>query len=925
MYNSFIFCNMCLSFLKSFFAKRRQRAAECDLFCQRYIDKFKKTSNNFSPLERNKEALSKWLKANDSLHKDSSLLSFDSYRWSRFYKELLLQKAKFEALWLQISDRLAIIDQNAFCSTFKTRIDAAFIALNFIFSDKKNFIRQNLVDRWAKDNKPLIQELSRLTDSQISHCDFYQKFKASKNDFLSEAGSLEWRIKAHNDGVLESRIDDVKKAFGLDNQQAECIVKEAHSQLILVGAGTGKTTTIVGKVKYLLKEGLCGPEEILALSYNTATAKEMNARLPQRSDGSESAYTFHKFGKDIIAKVEGRQPKLNKDAEQIIKNALDEKRKDPAYLRLLFEYLTYNKAKKEACLDFNNQEDYEKYLSENPICTLNQEQVKSYGEMNIANFLLQNGIAYQYEAPYSVDTRTAEYGAYKPDFYLPDYKIYIEYFGIDRKGNVPSYFANRHGMSARVAYRNSMQWKRDLHKANGTVLVECYAYEKFEEKLLENLKARLLEHGVKFYPKTSDELWGIICQKQNDYFSLYDQIVNLFVTLLHLTKSNDYTIAHIRELNADSPDKEGNEDILTLFEPLFNGYNEALRKCDEIDFDDMINRAARYVREGHYKSAYKYVIVDEYQDISKSRFNLLHSLRETNDFNLFCVGDDWQSIYRFTGSDINYILDFEKYWGESKIDRIETTYRFPKPIIDASSDFVMMNEAQRKKRIKPSADSPLTKTRYALAQVDSYSESKNNIAWRLDEKLKFIPHGSSVFFIGRYNSDKKLLEFQNIFRFEWNEKENRQKVICQNRPDLNMTFLTVHSSKGLQADYVFILNNKSGRKGFPSQIENPPIINLLLERGETYPYAEERRLYYVAMTRAKKKVFFVNPGEKNKSIFYKEICEKHSEKLENELKECPLCGGRLKWRTNRKDGSNFWGCENYHSDGTGCGYTRNKW
>src|SRR5574344_1674225 len=135
---------MFLSFLKSLFAKRRQQTAERDLFCQRYIDKFKEASRNISSLERDKEALSKWLKANDSLHKDSSLLNFDSYKRSKFYKELLRQKSKFEALWLQISDRLAIIDQNAICSTFKTRIDAAVIALNFIFRDKKNFIKQEI-------------------------------------------------------------------------------------------------------------------------------------------------------------------------------------------------------------------------------------------------------------------------------------------------------------------------------------------------------------------------------------------------------------------------------------------------------------------------------------------------------------------------------------------------------------------------------------------------------------------------------------------------------------------------------------------------------------------------------------------------------------------------------------------------------------
>ena len=122
--------------------------------------------------------------------------------------------------------------------------------------------------------------------------------------------------------------------------------------------------------------------------------------------------------------------------------------------------------------------------------------------MDIANFLTQNGIEYIYECPYKTDTRDSNYGQYKPDFYLPEYDIYIEYFGINHKGEVPSYFVGSNGMTATQAYQASMQWKRETHKNNNTVMIECFAYEKFDGRLLESLKSKLESHAVVLKPKS---------------------------------------------------------------------------------------------------------------------------------------------------------------------------------------------------------------------------------------------------------------------------------------------------------------------------------------------------------------------------------------------------------------------------------------
>lgn len=804
--------------------------------------------------------------------------------------------------------------RNLACNSYILRMDGAVQEMQALFSDVTQYINPQVAEEFQKRGRQLKEELDNLQDRSIKKAVHYPLLLEKQEVFFQEIFSLSNKISVHNDHVAAAQASAVYAVIGdvegrrLDQQQLSCIAKKAHNHLVIAGAGTGKTTTVVGKIKYLLKTRQCAPEDLLVLSFTNASAAEMRERIAKETGENIATSTFHKLGLNIITSVNHVVPKISSlKVRKFIKEQLDMHMKDEQYLHLLSSYLCYYRIKAKSEFDFTSAKEYEEYLHLNPPTTLRNETVKSYGEMDIANFLEQNGIAYRYEDPYAIDTRTEEFGQYRPDFYLPDYDIYIEYFGINRKCEVPSYFSGKHGLSATEAYRASMKWKQETHKANNTKLITCYAYEKWEGTLLKNLKTNLEKESVTLSRKTGKQLWEQV-SAGND--SAIDGMVELFETLINLLKSNQYTIQDIRQRNTGK-DAQENAILLWLLEPIFTAYCTYLEQNGEIDFNDMINLATKYVQEKKFVNPYSYVIVDEYQDISKARFTLLKALRESANFDLFCVGDDWQSIYRFAGSDIGFILHFSTYWGPTEISKIETTYRFTQKLIEVSSHFIMQNPLQIQKSICGKTDG----TGFALGEIKGYTE-KSAVSFML-ERLQDLPKKSTVFFIGRYAFDAKILEENEHLSCHYNTASGQIDVQYDRRPDLKMQFVTAHKSKGLQADYVFIINNKNTKMGFPSKIQDAPILGLLLNQHEDYPFAEERRLFYVAMTRAKKKAILLTV-KSQESSFVKELKSVYENEISREKYECPLCGARLIKRQGKF--GEFYGCANYKNNG--CNYTR---
>lgn len=805
-------------------------------------------------------------------------------------------------------------ERNALCRSAIEEIITTNCAIHDLIGHTPGYIYEYTYSNSLAEWKILNEKLPAMIRKMHKTAD-YRELQKQAQQFQTALNGLSSFISSHNREFLKNAIGDAYKCIGnvegrpLDEQQMACIVKDAPNHLVVAGAGTGKTTTILGKVKYLLATDVCKAKEILVLSFTNAAASEMEARLVKETKLDIQVATFHKLGLSILQKVEGKAPLIYKEdyLRKFIRNQIDRCLQEPRYAGCLMLYLLFHRVNQKSEFEFDSQQSYQDYLTTNPPTTIKGEEVKSYGEMEIANFLSQYGIEYQYEAAYKLDTRTEEYAQYYPDFYLPQYDIYIEYYGVNKNGEVPAYFSGRDGKSAAEVYHESIVWKEKIHKENNTILIECYAHEKFDGVLLENLRKKLEKNNVRMEQVGVDQLFS---QMDTGKKNVIDGLAELFQTVLSLSKGNRLSSKDLLNL-CSLPAYAGQLVLVQLFTPVYDAYEKMLSDEGVIDFNDMINRAADYVAAGKYHHRFKCIIIDEYQDISKGQYNLLQAMRKDGFFSLFCVGDDWQSIYRFAGSDIGYILNFAQFWGDTETSKIETTYRFSQRLIDISSDFIMKNPNQLKKSIRASNDTE----KYVIGEVKGYTD-KLAIQFMVS-KLEELPQNSTVYFIGRYRFDSDLLKADGHFRVNYNNVTEVLDVVFMSRPDLVMSFYTAHKSKGLQADYVFIINNRAMYMGFPSKIQNSPLVELLLERADAYPDAEERRLFYVAMTRARRRVYLVTT-DNNLSSFAQELKGKYQNEMKKEAFICPLCGEPLVRR--RGQYGDFYGCSNYRK--AGCRYTR---
>lgn len=774
--------------------------------------------------------------------------------------------------------------------------------------DREGFCEPFDAHRLMESFSDLRQDIGRKTSGLLFGIGLTSRhLKDIGRDFTDLYDSLPELVHKHNAELAETLAVSIGKkinpveGYDLDHQQLTAIATDVRNRLIIAGAGTGKTTTIVGLAKHLFSSGKASPEDVLFLSFTNNSVDDLKKRIESEIGCRADVTTFHRLGMRIIAQSGGIMPRVSRmDVRAFVRDRITKGMSDPRYMAMLNEYLVRDCRYSGDESDFGSNEEYQRFILENPLITMNGERVKSFGEAEIADRLRLLGVGYEYEAAYSVDTRTSEHGQYHPDFHITGTDIYIEYFGIDRQGNVAPFIRSSTDENPSEKYRMSMEWKRTLHRENGTRLIELFAYQRSDGDLLDSLEEQLRRCGVKFHTLPPSEAYSLITNGDD---RTLDSLVSQITTVIGLVKGTGKPLRSAYPELFDRREKRALDRMIGILEPIFEAYQRELESNSEIDFEDMLNDAAEHVRSGRYRSPYTWIVVDEYQDISRSRYSLLKALRDSADARLFCVGDDWQSIYRFNGSDVGYILDFERWWGPSEICRIETTYRFSGSILTESNAFMNRSPHQIHKDLRPGMDRG---SRLEVADCD------NRIEWgrRISEAISLIPRNESVLILGRFRHDIVSLESAG---FRWKPCLGSQSYIVTDRrnPSREIEFMTIHGSKGIQADHVFVLNNIRGPYGFPDKRPEPPMVGLLLSDAGT-KMDEERRLFYVAMTRAKK-VVHIMTLRGLESEFVREL----NAFVDSGGRVCPQCGGTLVLRNGPY--GRFMGCSNYRN---GCRYIR---
>lgn len=699
--------------------------------------------------------------------------------------------------------------------------------------------------------------------------------------FISDFGAINRLVKQHNEGIITFLLDTHKEFFDhclkypLDKQQRRSIVSEEENCLVVSSAGSGKTSSIVGKVKYLTEIKKINPQNILLISYTNKAAAELTERM---GIAGLRGYTFHKLALDIIGQTTGQKPSIYENTDALFVKIYHELLNDKKFKKSVIEYFIdyqtpekeWEKRKNERRQQLSEQKEV-RLKATFPDMDGKTVYVRSEQEQKICFALSSLSVKFRYEEPYEHPLVDEMHSQYKPDFSIyfeqggETKRIYLEHFGVDEHGLVPIWFAKDRGITyeeANQKYNDGITWKKAAHEKFGTKLLTTSSADFHYSDIREKLKTLLEKADVSIQEKTDAELYDMVLPPNSKHEKAFIRLVVTFVTLI---KSSCKSVDEVLRQTKNAGDERSTFIIKNIFQPVYKRYIEELANINQIDFTDAILQATDICRSSH-PVKYDYIIVDEFQDISVDRYNFLKVLREGNPpAKLYCVGDDWQSIYRFSGSDMALFNQFSDYFGQTEINKIETTYRFGEPLVSLSSQFIQRNEAQIKKNIHPF--NPQVKTE--LQFCDYERRDYCNVIGQL---VASIPLDKSVFLLGRYSFDDYYLSFM----YKSVKEGNRFFYIIGDR---KIEFLTVHKSKGLEADYVIILQCNKDTYGLPSLVSDDPVLNYVLTKSDQYPYGEERRLFYVAITRAKVKTYILY-DRRFPSVFVDEFL--HPEKITEE-------------------------------------------
>ncbi len=701
----------------------------------------------------------------------------------------------------------------------------------------------------------------------------------------------------------------------LSDKQTEAVISDEKRILVLAGAGSGKTKTLLQKIIYLIEEKGISPSSILAITFTKNAANEMIDRLIISADetgeyerilfnktknktekGKERYFyqkkfkwidgltvrTFHSFCYNILRNYGVNQfdnkfriigDEKRDEEDELSKHVAPETIFD-AFHRLLIEECNDNNYLvnlKRYILDYIidkiHLEDFKKRnLSKDGkyFTTLDGTKVRSKSEQFIADWFYRHSIKYEYEPLLNVKDFS-----FHPDFFIPEANLYIEHIS-DKSFAIKD--------------------KEEQFQKGNLLLVKTYESMTKDSALFNHTLDSIIKNRL------PPNYHSTVSLSYKEEFNGYHEDVKDFVTQI-MRVTDMIKVENLDPLTVlQDAKKDQHERVRNFYElaiPILEKYKQYCINKSYLDFNDLISESALLFQNqadiaNKFKNKYQYILVDEFQDVNNLQVELIKLLL-TGETQLFCVGDDWQSIYGFRGSNVGYIIEFEKHFLNSKVFKLNLNYRSTENIVGASNEVIKHNKFKVEKEIYASK-----KSEHKIVVYAGNSEEEN-VQFCSDKVKEFLNDGvniEDILFL--YRRSKMYSPYFYWFRNEGIKVPNK----------------TIHAAKGLEAKIVFILGLTEGYGGFPDIWLEDRIFQVIKKVNHDLLLEEERRLFYVALTRAKEKLFLITE-KGNESSFLKEIpdnytvksglplksvvekvitCSKCFSQLEKLHKFCPYCG-----------------------------------
>jgi len=784
-----------------------------------------------------------------------------------------------------------------------------------------------------------------------------QTIRSKLNATVSFIGPDQEKTRAaHNDAFIsffkkaEEEFFKNVESSELTDEQIDAALSFEDASLVVAAAGSGKSSCIVAKIGFALKRNLFQEGEILALAYNKAAAHGLQDRLNKKLGKAlgrkvqVASKTFHSFGLSILKKHYGAEiePRILKEEKgeegRLIRSTLDilfEKSSD--FQQALAEWMLMasyedprptissddlelcSKRYEECCRDrIRAKKVPGRKTFEPTIPTYAPDlYVRSLQERGIANWLLLHDIQFEYENP---DWEGAERLKIPPKAsgkkppYNPDFTYYItktngngsrtkirivhEHFALNADGRAPAWIGGdkyaRYAKQKREMYR---QWEKEPLTTNkeSVRFFETWSSDFYDGTLFGKLESFLRAEGVPI-GKPNKELEQRALKSFREMTDLENDLVKFVLAF----KESGLSKQEVEEGASKSDNPFRSRIFLRVAFHLFDAYQATLKRKNLIDYADMLRDACHILSIQKEPEPYKLVLVDEFQDISKLRADLVKSIvdqRPTQSV-VFCVGDDWQTINRFSGSDVRIFTNLEDYLRRyvRRVD-LNKTFRCAQGIADVARAVVMRNTLQLDKEVV-SHDASVLNTIRVTEHENNATARRGALIQEIDRIRLEAPH-----FIRKSKDASERVSVQILRRTkpestcpEGMDEAYLDGIQAMYAKELDIQLNSVHGSKGLEADFVIIPGLDSGFRGFPDIRDSNELMDLILP-SISDPLEEERRLFYVGLTRARHQIVLLSSAS-NPSEFILELGEQ--EKITEAIFwdrhatisriPCPVCG-----------------------------------